>query len=400
MLTHEELLAKLRDGSLREDETVELKIQLSDFAMPTIIKCMVAMANTKGGYIIVGARETRYGCSIVGVKDPALAFDIKFRRLVDKNCPGIQWNIIRANIDSKTVLIINVIKSEFTIYYSNSDTSPERQYLYIRKGDGNIIDGHRLYQNIYKYMTVDAFINCMYHKSWRFFEPNKWNDKFERRFYCADYKLPGIKDCTPRVYATCVTRAKNSEAAWKVYANGEGLNARCIELELDVVELRKQLGNSNMRIEERSVEYLQEHTIMELHKKTSSDYSRYFHNFTLKKFIDLLSVKRDAYQYEKEIRLFIIPQELTLNRSRNNKSEYIDINIAWDRVIKSMRISKKCSDAELTAIQYACFSAGINLAISSYHFITQALVPAGLKNVSAMLFDIDEMPGTKKIIIK
>ena len=73
------------------------------------------------------------------------------------------------------------------------------------------------YTKVFKYMTLDVFLTSLYCGTWRFFEPSKWKDKFEQRFYCANYALPTAKGHTPQLFATCVTRGKNSEAAWKVY---------------------------------------------------------------------------------------------------------------------------------------------------------------------------------------
>ena len=47
---------------------------------------------------------------------------------------------------------------------------------------------------------------------------------------------------------------------------------------------------------------------------TSKSYPIYFNNFSLNSFIELLSLKRDAFSYENEVRLFLIP-DLSQNRS-------------------------------------------------------------------------------------
>lgn len=55
-------------------------------------------------------------------------------------------------------------------------------------------------------MTLETFMTCLYTGTWRFFEPNKWQDRYERRFYCADYLFPNAQTDAPKLYATCVTR--------------------------------------------------------------------------------------------------------------------------------------------------------------------------------------------------
>lgn len=242
-------------------------------------------------------------------------------------------------------------------------------------------------------------MTSLYHKTWRFFEPSKWNDKYEQRFYCANYRLPAAIGNTPQLFATCVTRAMNSEAAWKVYANGQGLGAHCLQFELDIVELRKQLRASGHRLEERPIEYKSEKEILELHKKRSPYYPKYFGSFSFDSFLKLLSLKREAYTYEQEVRLFIIPKAGG-TRNKNRKAKSLDINIDWTKVINKVRIDKKCTDAELVSLQQACFFVGINPIINNYRFIGNKPIPPGLKNVDFERFDIDDMPGAKSITIK
>lgn len=175
-------------------------------------------------------------------------------------------------------------------------------------------------------MTLDVFLTSLYCGTWRFFEPSKWKDKFEQRFYCANYALPTAKGHTPQLFATCVTRAKNSEAAWKVYSNGQGLGAHCLQLELDIIELRKQLRASGLHFEEKLIEYESENKIMNLHKKRKPYYKDYFSSFTLNSFLRLLSLKREAYSYEEELRLFVIPKT-NGKRNKCKKAQHQDLKI-------------------------------------------------------------------------
>lgn len=200
------------------------------------------------------------------------------------------------------------------------------------------------------------------------------------------------------MFATCVTRERNSEAAWKVYSHGQGLGAHCLQLEIDIVELRKQLRATGYQFEEKPIEYIPENIILDLHKKRKPYYKNYFTSFTLNSYLRLLSLKRDAYTYEKELRLFIIPHN-GMRRNKGKKAQFMDINIDWKNIITRVRVDKKCSDAELVSIQRACFTIGINPVIKNYNFIGTVPIPSGLKDVEFEKFDIDEMPGTSSITI-
>ena len=298
---------------------------------------------------------------------------------------------------------MEIKKSESTSFFSRVKTTPARQIAYkfkeIDKDQYAISNENEMrYPKVYKYMTLEAFLTSLYCRTWRFFEPSKWNDKFEQRFYCANYTIPTAIGNTPQLFATCVTRERNSEAAWKVYSHGQGLGARCLQLELDTVELRKQLRATGYQFEEKSIEYIPENVILDLHKKRKPYYKKYFTSFTLDSYLRLLSLKRNAYAYEKELRLFIIPHNGKL-RNKGKKAQAMDIKIEWKNVIKRVRVDKKCSDAELASIQRACFSVGINPIIKNYNFIGIVPIPSNLKDIEFERFDIDDMPGTNSITI-
>lgn len=387
------------DGILDDGRLVELKINIPR-VFDNLVRQVVAMANSTGGLIIFGIDERNL--SVVGLQGNYRQRIKDFELAIKRLSIGITYSITYEKVNDKNVVSFEINKAKSTTYFSRIETTPARQiaYRYIEDFNGKISASkvEMRYTKVFKYMTLDAFLSSLYCRTWRFFEPSKWNDKFEQRFYCANYTLPAAYGNTPQLFATCVTIAKNSEAAWKVYSNGQGLGAHCLQLELDIVELRKQLRNSGLRFEEKPIIYEPENIIMDLHKKRSPHYIKYFRSFTLDSFLNLLSLKREAYAYEKELRLFIIP----MNNGKRNKSKkalYQDINIDWSNVIIKVRIDKKCSDAELVSVQRACISIGINPIIKNYTFIGNIVPPVGIKDVEFERFDIDDMPGSSIITI-
>lgn len=113
----------------------------------------------------------------------------------------------------------------------------------------------------------------------------------------------------------------------------------------------------------------------------------------------MLTLKREAYNYEQEVRLFAIPKNYT-ERSKGNNSLYKDLAIDWSKVIRKVRIDKACTDAELISVQQACFSVGINPVVNGYNFIGGILKPANCVDIEFERFDIDAMPGSSRITIK
>lgn len=400
----EQIKHLLASKKLIEGESIEFK-KVFPSKDENMAKCVVGFANTKGGYIIIGVCENQNGISIVGQEEDLKSLQLKFKGLVDNYTTGVLYSIYLENINEKNIAFIKVEKSDEMVYFTRNATSPERMTAYERTYDGTIIPldettARKRYKKVYKYMTLEAFLISLYNKNWRFFEPKKWNDKFERRFYCAKYQLPNFTvTSTPLLYATCVTRAQNNEAAWKVYSHGQGLGTHCVQLELDIVELRKELNSSNLLIEERAVDYKSENYILNLHKKGTKHYSEYFDNFDYRKFLKLLTLKRDSYSHEKEVRLFAKPKVYT-PISKGKQCLNKDLHIEWSNVIKKVRIDHSCSDAELVAVQQACFSAGINPVIKGYTFISNMPKPQKCVDIEFVRFDIDAMPGSQRIVIK
>lgn len=391
------------DGKLDDGRFVELKFKVPH-NLDNIVRMAVAMANTCGGMILFGIDDRNM--SVVGLTGDIKSLIQQIENSINTLSIGIKYSINAELVENsrKYVLILEIQKSESTTYFSRKITSPARQTSYVFKEGikGNLTPDSATamrYVKVYKYMTLEAFLTSLYNKTWRFFEPSKWNDQFEQRFYCAKYLLAGAKGNTPQLFATCVTRAMNNEAAWKVYANGQGLGSHCLQFELDIAELRRQLRASGHRFEERPIEYKNDNDIMELHKKRSRLYSTYFDSFSFDSFLKLLSLKREAYTYEQEVRLFIIPKAGGV-RNKSKMAKSLDINIDWRKVINRVRIDRKCTDAELVSLQQACFFVGINPIIKNYKFIGNNPIPRGLKDVEFERFDIDDMPGPKIIIIK
>lgn len=398
-----EIVSALIGGTLKESENIELKRTLPR-DLPKIAKNIVGIANSGGGYLILGVTEQLVKESmIIGVSNVD-EIQKTLTRVVADYTIGVHVIPYIYTVDAKKFIVFQIEKTELEAYYSRRLTSPTRLTAYERiiTSDAKIkeeVRDRKLYTKVYKYMTIETFLVSLYAKTWRFFEPNKWNDKFEQRFYCADYKNLGMEYMTPQLFATCVTREKNSEAAWKVYSHGQGLGSHCVQLELDIDKLRIELNKNDLKIAEMYVEYKEEKFILELHNKNKSKaYEAYFSSFSLKKFLKLLTLKRNAYKYENEIRLFAIPKG-NASRSIGNDSQSKDLAIDWSKVIRKARIDEACTDAELISIQQACFSAGINPVINHYSFICNIPKPANCVDVEFELYNIDAMPGKSRITI-
>lgn len=396
--TIEEVIAGLNNNSLQEGKHVEFKAPRERVNYEAFIPFMVRMANSGGGILVLGVME--YPKDVVKVTGipPRIESEIetKLSYYLEQRASGVKWRVDFGEYSGQRFAVVFIEPSIGGGAYIKSEKNPAvRTYYYWQS---NKDQSERIqYQRLYKYMTVDAFILSLENQSWRFCEPTKWKDKFERRFYCADYNnIPNYKKIIRRVFATCLTKSKNSEAAWKVYVGNEGLQSHCVQLEIDVAEFRRQLESSGNIVIEKTVKYYEEKDILKLHKSSSNHHQEFFKQFDFDSFIKLLSIKRNAYSYENEIRFFIVEPEIK-ERGSSDKPTSLDIEIKWEKIIKSIRIDRNCSNAELIAMRYSCWHRNIDLSIKNRTLPMPAEDTEGMRKVEATLYDIDEMPGATQV---
>ena len=216
-----------------------------------------------------------------------------------------------------------------------------------------------------KYMTVDAFKKCIdfdgstKKKTIQFVEPNKWDDEFEQRFYIAKYdNITKKKELHPRLYACCFSSVKKSYAAWKVFQDkklkDEGL---CVKLVINRKLFSKELCKFHKRtykIFEGIVDYsLSDYDILNLHERKVSGKDNPYHQlffqnkFNLQNYLSLLLIKRDIFDYEKEIRYFLIPP----TPIKDNK---IYPEIDWGKVIVDVEVDINYPDGEFNKLKDFC----------------------------------------------
>ena len=218
-----------------------------------------------------------------------------------------------------------------------------KNYFYLNGEDETRFRGEK----IYKYINLDSAILCLSNMSLRFVQPSEWKDKYEMRFYKANYaKLDLQSSQHPLLYACCFTTEKMSEAAWKVYASeSAGLGSHCVKFEIQVEKLRDILNafaekNNCFIYESRMIYSLTDDEINKLHKETSPLYPILFKNFRLESYLTLLSIKRPAFTHESELRFFIITQK------KHEVGTLLDIDIPWGEVTTKISIDKNCTYTE------------------------------------------------------
>ena len=225
-------------------------------------------------------------------------------------------------------------------------------------------------RNFYRYMDIDIAIKCLKDGTLHFVEPSKWDDNYESRFYTATYDnvLNGKnqKYTCPRFFATCLTNKSENEPSWVIYSHGKK-NAKCVQFSIDRKELRRQIIDylenhcaDKFKVYEGVVSYLWHGFIDNLDKETVNGennelYDLFFNDFSLEKYLNLMLLKRDAFEHEKETRIMIVPEKQDKDKydKIDNVSAdcYLDIRIDWGKVIKGVKYDSNCSKSNIKKLK-------------------------------------------------
>ena len=167
---------------------------------------------------------------------------------------------------------------------------------------------------LYKYMTASRVLELIETDtpSLGFVSPDKWYDPYETKFLNTDYSaLNGYKQ--PPIYCFCARMDNhNEEASWKIYKKENEpllrMSIRTIDLLLAIDKFAKV---NDCDVYFSKVDYrLKRSEIDNLHiPSSSSHYNEFFDHFDDRKYVKVMSLKRWAFSYENECRIFIIPRD-------------------------------------------------------------------------------------------
>ena len=213
--------------------------------------------------------------------------------------------------------------------------------------------------SLYKYMNGQRAMDFLQTGEFSFVEPIVWTDPYEKRFYLADYKNTNYQP--KQLFCTCFTSKISNEAAWKMYrADGGGIASRTIRFDFQrsillralaqYEDAKFYLGCANYNYTTKQID--------ELHKKTNPEYEHFFKDFSDEKFMNLLLIKRKAFEYESEVRLFMIPndRESIFTISESEAVVYHIRSIVFDnttlkKMIKQISVDPSCSTIEYEMIE-------------------------------------------------
>lgn len=194
---------------------------------------------------------------------------------------------------------------------------------------------------IYKYMPIETALLCLQNNTIRFSIPSKWIDPFEKYFYTANYNnVMPIPKFDTRLFACCITKNSDCEAAWKMYTNDVDNNP-CVQFKIYPGQFRKFaekfIQDKDATLYEGIVRYdLNDSEILHLYQKGNKNYSLFFNDFNLVKYLNLMLLKRPFYKYEGEVRYFIHGGRF------NYDKDYLDVKIPWSLCLYSVKLPPNC----------------------------------------------------------
>lgn len=166
---------------------------------------------------------------------------------------------------------------------------------------------------LYKYMTASRVLELLEAQEHMlaFVSPENWYDPYETKFLKTDYTaLNGYKQ--PPIYCFCARMDNhNEEASWKIYKEGNEpllrMSIRTIDLLLAIDKFAKE---HECDVYFSKVDYrLKKSEIDSLHLPSSKYYDEFFSHFDDKQYVKVMSLKRWAFKYENEYRIFIVPRK-------------------------------------------------------------------------------------------
>jgi len=174
---------------------------------------------------------------------------------------------------------------------------------------------------VYKYMPIDRALEMLNEKTITLVSPDLWKDPYEKKYLHTNFKTAGFHQ--PPIYCLCARKDYlNEEASWKIYSEGDYNPAvlfhfKTVELLKCLVEYGKTQGFDVYLSE---VDYMSLKEINNIGKNGTTEYSRFFiPKFGLPEYLKLMSVKRISYEYEHELRIFLVPNNDNIEKCKEDE---------------------------------------------------------------------------------
>ncbi|MBQ8807313.1 MAG: DUF2971 domain-containing protein [Bacteroidaceae bacterium] len=194
------------------------------------------------------------------------------------------------------------------------------------------ISPNDLPKHIFKYMSLSYAIDTIRKDTLWFSDPEEWNDPYESYFMNNAYvnaNNPFDFPLKEKVYASCFTMVSNSEAQWKAYCD-QGISIR-----FDI--LRDEFLLALDRLSHKYDVYIGKVIYLPTHKLNNLNVPAVLNAMgnppvtnDIEKALYLMLCKRVAFSYEQEIRVFLIPKNMTTS-AKKGVEENVGLKAITDR---------------------------------------------------------------------
>lgn len=192
------------------------------------------------------------------------------------------------------------------------------------------INCNRLRNTLYRYMPISRVMEMLRTKEICAVYPILWNDPYESKYLETDYTRLGYSQ--PKIYCICFRNdVDNEEASWKIYADGVEPTIRVsfkANILFNVLNNFAKENHCKLYLSNAIYDHSREE-INNLHEESSTHFTKYFKDFSEEKYLTIMSIKRKAFKYENELRIFLVPQDKEF-QTEFGTAEFIKIPIHRD----------------------------------------------------------------------
>ena len=161
---------------------------------------------------------------------------------------------------------------------------------------------------LYKYWPYNTVLDVLKNKELVFVNPAYWENSFEKIYLDTDYTELGFKQ--PKIYSICFsTTIENEQTDWKIYSKNNH-TLRC-QINIDVLlEILSEFAEKNgFLVYMGKTNYdLSKTEIQSLHLPKGKYFNKYFDDFSVEKYLEIMLLKPKTLKHENEFRIFIVPK--------------------------------------------------------------------------------------------
>lgn len=247
-------------------------------------------------------------------------------------------------------------------------------------------------RRVYKYLRIQKAIDYLKERRVTFVKLHTWSDPTEKAFAMATIKTKDGRVLNPEqlplVYALCVTSNQASEAAWVVYQHikksadddlvvkekkgkkdtkkKESIVRGCVKFSIMFKAFLSQIEDwakeNGYKLYVSRIRYFDWPEMRTVQKLDSAFQRMVFEKDApfIENYLRLLSLKRTSYEYENEIRLFLVKWPC----GGNQTTESIDVTVDWGTCLtQNVYYGDECESANIENLRKTCAVASTKLQV-------------------------------------